>query len=117
MGIIWDDYDTEDMFDEFSTPFLWFQARQSSELRQGLNALNTSAIFGYYYNPPIAVDLVRTSISYRIINSEYGRIYKGGAKIQIPPIRLIDGSFRRLPIYDQIFKGDILVAVDKPIRD
>lgn len=117
MGIIWDEFDNEDMFDEFSTPFLWFQARQSPALRQGLNQLNTNSIYGYYYNPQVNADLVRTSINYHIVNSENGRIYKGGAKIQIPPTKYVNGSFIRLPIYDQIFKGDILVAVGKPIRD
>jgi hypothetical protein len=117
MGIIWDEYDNEDMFQEFSTPFLWFQARQSPALREGLNKTNTGAIFGYYYEAQVAVDLVRTSINLFITNSDNGRIYKGGCKLQIPPTKYVNSAFVRLPIFDNIFKGDVLVALNKPIRD
>lgn len=96
---------------------MWYESRLSPELRHGLTVADADAIHGYKYNSPVQVRLIRTSVSYHIITRPAGKIYEGGARFSIPPVAWVDGEYERLTIYDRIFKGDIIVIKNKPIRD
>ncbi len=102
---------------QFGVECLWYQSKLSPELRHGLTMADADAIHGYKYDDPVQVRLIRTSVSYHIITRPAGKIYEGGARFSIPPVEWVEGEFKRLTIYDRIFKGDIIVIKNKPIRD
>lgn len=118
MKDFWDETDTKDFFDDdFAIDCLYFQARLSPKLRQGVTRLDSDTVYGYTYYDPVPVKLMRTAINYRMYNVEYGRIYEGGARFTIPTYEYSSGDARRSTVYDRIFKGDIIVIEDRPIRD
>jgi hypothetical protein len=117
MGEIWNDDDNEEMLEEFGVDCIYFQARQSSQLKHGVQRLDSDAILGFHYEQGVGARLIRTAVSYQIINSEEGRIYKGGARFTIPQKKFINGAFVIQNIYERVFIGDIIAVMDKPIRD
>lgn len=117
MGEIWDDNDAEEMLEEFGVDCIYFQARQTTQLKHGVQRLDSDAILGFHYEQGIGARLIRTSVSYQIVNSEEGRIYKGGARFTIPQKKFVDGSFVEQKIYERVFIGDVIAVMDKPIRD
>jgi hypothetical protein len=117
MGEIWNDYDAEEMLEEFGVNCIWFQARQTTQLKHGIQRLDSDAILGFHYEQGVGARIIRTSVSYQIVNSEAGRIYKGGARFTIAQKKLINGSFVVQNIYDRVFIGDVIAVMDKPIRD
>ena len=117
MGIIWTNRDIASMVKTFGINCLWYESRLSADLKNGITRLNSDAILGFKYGAPVAVRLIRTSVSQHIINSAEGNIYEGGAKFEIPPIVIVNGVTTPLTIYNRIFKGDIIVVGNKPIRD
>ena len=118
MGVIWDQYDIQDMMDEFGVDCLYYQARLSPELKNSVSPLDTAAIRGFIYASPQAVRVQRTSISYKIISQPEGRLYQGGARFTIPATALDgNGVFQPVPMYTTLFKGDVIVVKDKPVRD
>jgi hypothetical protein len=114
---IWDEHDTDSFFRDFSVECLYYEARLSSQMRQGLTALGADAIFGYKYADPVKVNLLRTSVNWEIVYTPDGRIYEGGARFSIPPYELVNNQKKKLEIFDRIFMGDIVVVLSKPIRD
>lgn len=118
MKDFWDESDNKDFFDnDFAIDCLYFQARLSPQLRQGVTRLDSNTIYGYTYYNPVSVKLMRTSINYRMYNLDYGRIYEGGARFTIPTYEYSTGTAKRSLIYDRLFKGDIIVVKDRPVRD
>ena len=117
MGIVWNDSDTEDMMREFGVQCLYFEARIAPDQRYGQTKLESDAIHGFRYNDPVEERLMRTSISQRIILSEHGRCYEGGARFTIPPVKLVDGTYQAVPIYERVFLGDVIVIKNKSMRD
>ena len=118
MGVIWDEYDVQDMMDEFGVDCLYYQARLSPELKNSVSPLGAAAIRGFNYATPQPVRIQRTSISFMIICQPEGRLYQGGARFTVPATALdANGVFQPVPMYTTMFKGDVIVVKDKPIRD
>jgi hypothetical protein len=117
VSIIFDDDDSEDVLETFGVDCIYFQARATSQLKQGVQKLDSDAILGMHYEQGVGARLVRTSISYHLINSEEGKIYKGGARFTIPQKKFINGVYVEQKVYERIFIGDVIVVMDKPIRD
>jgi len=117
MGTIWTTRDIASMVKTFGINCLWYESRLSADLKNGITRLNSDAILGFKYNLPVAVRLIKSSVSQHIVNSPEGNIYEGGAKFEIPPIVMIAGVVTPLTIYNRIFKGDVIVVPTKPIRD
>jgi hypothetical protein len=117
MGIIWRNTDIERQFRMFGIQTLWYESRIAPDKRFGQTALESDAIHGFRYNDPQEFRLQRTSISQRLILTEHGQKYQGGARFTIPPVALSKGKFVELPIYERIFKGDVLVIKSKAMRD
>ena len=96
----------------------YYQARLSPELRYGVTKLGSDAIFGYRYALPVEVNLIRSSVSYKIIHTETGKIYEGGARFSIPPIfSPLAGLIEPLSMYETVYKGDVIVLQSWAIRD
>jgi len=117
MGEIWNDSDVQDMMDEFGIQCYYYESRIAPDQRYGQTKLESDAIHGFRYNDPVEERIMRTSISQRIILSEHGRQYEGGAKFTIPPTKLVDGAYVTVPMYERVFLGDVIVAKSKSMRD
>jgi hypothetical protein len=117
MKKIWTQKNIINFIKQFGVGCYYYQARLSPEQKNGIIKLNNTAIMGFHYEPPVSVRLMRTSISYRIITSDMGRLYEGGARFTIPPIARENGQIVSLPIYERIFRGDVIAVKTKPVRD
>ena len=117
MGIIWLNSDTEDMMREFGVLCYYFESRIAPDQRYGQTLLSSDAIHGFRYNDPVEELLIRTSISQRIILSEHGRCYEGGARFTIPPTKLAEGAYVSVPMHERVFLGDVVVVKTKSMRD
>ncbi len=114
---IWTQNNVLSFFRQFGVDCLYYQARLSPELRYGVTKLSANALYGYKYATPSTVRLLRTSVNYRIINTEHGRIYEGGARFSIPPIVKVAGVITPVSMFETVFKGDVIVVKNKPVRD
>jgi hypothetical protein len=117
VGVIWENIDVNDMMREFGIQCLYFESRLAPDKRFGQTKLESDAIHGFRYNSSVEERLMRTSISQRIILSEYGRIYDGGARFTIPPVKLVDGLYIPVPMHERAFSGDVIAIKTKVIRD
>ena len=86
-------------------------------MKFGVTKLSSDSLFGYKYYDPVEVSLQRTSIHYKLISTDFGRMYEGGARITVPPVKKCKGVVVLVPMFETVFKGDIIVVKDKPIRD
>ena len=105
------------LLNKFAVNCLYYQGRLSPELKQGVAKPESTSIHGFMYEAPVAQPLIRTAISYHIINTDWGRMYEGGARFTVMPTKMVNGQVENLIMYDRVFRGDVIVVLDKPIRD
>jgi hypothetical protein len=117
MSIIWREIDVNRMMLTFGIQCLYFEARVAPDQRYGQTKLESDAIHGFRYNSPAEERLMRTSISQRIILSEFGRVYEGGARFTIPPVKLENGVYVPVLMHERAFLGDVIVVKTKSMRD
>jgi hypothetical protein len=116
-SIIWRNSDVNRMFRTFGIACLYFESRIAPDQRYGQTKLESDAIHGFRYKDAVEERLMRTSISQKIILTEHGRMYEGGAKFSIPPVKLVDGVYVPVGVYERVFLGDVIVVKTKSIRD
>jgi len=116
-SIIWRNVDVNRMFKTFGVQCYYYEARIAPDQRYGQTKLESDAIHGFRYNDPVEERLMRTSISQRIILSEHGRMYQGGARFTIPPVKLVNGIYQAVSMHERAFLGDVIVMKTKSMRD
>jgi hypothetical protein len=116
-GIVWRNSDINRMFRTFGIQCLYFESRVAPDQRFGQTRLESDAIHGFRYNDMVEERLMRTSISQRIVLSEHGRHYQGGARFTIPPVKLVNNLYVSVPMYERAFLGDVIVVKSQAIRD
>lgn len=115
--MIWRNIDVNRMFRNFGSKCYYFESRIAPDQRFGLTELSSDAIHGFRYNDAVEEVLIRTSISQRIILSEHGRMYEGGARFTIPPVKLHDTEYVPVKMFERVFLGDVIVVKSKSMRD
>jgi hypothetical protein len=116
-NIIWRNNDVNRFFKTFGIQCYYFESRIAPDQRYGQTRLDSDAIHGFRYNDPVEERLMRTSINQRIIFSEQGRCYEGGAQFSIPPVKLLGNEYVPVEMYERIFLGDVIVIKSKSMRD
>ena len=118
MSEIFDINDNQTLIDEWGVDCYYYQARLSPDMINGVHKLDSDAIHGFRYNPPVAEKIVRQNVTQRIISSPGGKIFDGGAKFTIFPSFYDDrDEEQRSIVYERIFYGDVIVVRKKPMRD
>ena len=109
------DKDIRKLMKRFGTSASWYPSRLCSCVgrNNGSFELGHTCNQGFYYATPVTVQLIRTQISQRTLNSPQGRIFNGGATFTIP--KNVNGIEQR--IWEEIAHGDIIVIPNKSRRD
>ncbi len=117
MAVVWTPEDVQSMLDEYGVTCLWFGARLSASLYQGNILTGGDSIYGFKYDAPQVQTLIRTSVRQRMEYGYEGVLPRGTVKFIIPNVQIVDGEVNPVPMWERVFRGDVIVVKDKPMRD
>jgi hypothetical protein len=80
----------------------------------GVPRLDHTCIQGFYFDTPETIIGIRTAVSYKLLNTSFGRALNGGATFTIPRLNL---SNVEQQCWKKIARGDILALENKTRRD
>jgi hypothetical protein len=99
---------------KFGQTVKWYPSRLCSCVgKDGVPQLNHTCNMGFYYDDPEVIKAIRTQVSYKYLNTPYGRIYNGGATFTIP--KFVNVTEQNA--WYKIAHGDVLVLDNKTRRE